>query len=160
MLVNYFGGTRRIVKLNLSLGQADRYQILFCVIFPLSGAAPNAMCVSTIPGKQFSSRADTSACVSSVPPGGLLMSLTMILNFNHDFSLIVGFRSDPIHPIYSLTTTYKWILQGSTWREAMPSLSSKNRERQQGLHILIIHSTFVRKYIRSTQDLVITNLWI
>ena len=101
----------RIVKLNLSLGQADDYQILVCVMFPLSGAAPNATCASTIPGKQFSSRADTSACVSSVPPGGLLMSLTMILNFNHDFSLIVGFRSDPIHPIYLPRTNGSYRVQ-------------------------------------------------
>ena len=63
VLVNYFGDTRRIVKLNLYWGQADGYQILFCVIFPLSGAAPNATCVSIIPGKRFFSRADTSACV-------------------------------------------------------------------------------------------------
>ena len=111
MLVNYFGDTMRIVKLNLSLGQADDYQILVCVMFPLSGAAPNATCASTIPGKQFSSRADTSACVSSVPSGGLFMSLTMILNFNHDFSLIVGFRSDPIHPIYLPRTNGSYRVQ-------------------------------------------------
>jgi len=49
--------------------------------------------------------------------------------------------------------------QGSTRREAMPSLSSKNRKGQPGLHILMIHSAFVRKYIRNTQNLVITNLW-
>ena len=156
VLVNYFGDTRIIVKSNLYLRQADGYQILFCVIFPLSGKVPNATCVLTVPGKQFFSRADTSACVSSVPPGGLFMSLTMVLNFDNGlnflpwFSLIVGSRSDPIHPIHSLTSTYKWISQGSTRREAMPSLSSKNREGQPGLHFVIIHSTFVRKYIRST----------
>ena len=83
VLVNYFGDTRIIVKLNLYLRQADGYQILFCVKFPLSGAAPNATCVSIIPGKQFFSRADTSACVSSVPPGGLFMSLTMVLKFDN-----------------------------------------------------------------------------
>ena len=69
--------------LNLYLRQADGYQILFCVIFPLSGKVPNATCVSIIPGKQFFSRADTSACVSSVPLGGLFMSLTMVLKFDN-----------------------------------------------------------------------------
>ena len=73
VFVNYFGDTRRIVKLNFSLRQADGYQIVFCVKFPLAGKAPNATCVSTIPGKQFFSHADMSACVSSVPPGGLFM---------------------------------------------------------------------------------------